>query len=142
MPQFVGLQRQVSEMCSGFNKKPPLLDDAVDLKSLPLFIAHDCGSSGIHLLYMRKGTFHCLYVYFSINVLKLLSICVLVIDTTHCLKISRFANTRKANKLWLLYPEHSNTFQSRAVWRCYSYLVDRIDGFVCQDNLDREISKM
>nr|VDD39963.1 unnamed protein product [Brassica oleracea] len=55
MPQFVGLQRQVSEMCSGFNKKPPLLDDAVDLKSLPLFIPHDCGSSGIHLLYMRKG---------------------------------------------------------------------------------------
>lgn len=55
MPQFVGLKRQVSEMCSGFNKKPPLLDDAVDLKSLPLFIPHDCGSSGIHLLYMRKG---------------------------------------------------------------------------------------
>ncbi|KAL0890078.1 hypothetical protein Bca101_014061 [Brassica carinata] len=54
MPQFAGLRRQVGEMCPGFSKKPPRLDDAVDLKSLPLFIPHDCGRSGSHLLHMRR----------------------------------------------------------------------------------------
>ncbi|KAJ0263612.1 Cadmium-induced protein AS8 [Hirschfeldia incana] len=53
MPQFAGLQRQVTEMCSGFSKKP-LIDDAIDIKSLPLFIPHDCGRSGGHLLHMHR----------------------------------------------------------------------------------------
>uniref|UniRef100_A0A1J3F259 Cadmium-induced protein AS8 n=1 Tax=Noccaea caerulescens TaxID=107243 RepID=A0A1J3F259_NOCCA len=54
MPQVAVLQRQVSEMCSGFNKKP-LLDSAIDIKSLPLFISHDCGRFASHLLHVRKG---------------------------------------------------------------------------------------
>lgn len=57
MPQIVGLQRQVSEMCSGFNKKPHLNID-IDIKSFPLFISHDCGKFGSHLLHVRKGTFN------------------------------------------------------------------------------------
>ncbi|CAH2078569.1 unnamed protein product, partial [Thlaspi arvense] len=55
MPRFDGLQRQVSEMwCSGFNKKP-LFDDAIDIKSLPLFISHDSERFRSHLLLVRKG---------------------------------------------------------------------------------------
>jgi hypothetical protein len=55
MPQIAGLQRQVSEICSGFNKKPHL-NNAIDLKSFPLFISHDCGKFGSHLLHVRKGS--------------------------------------------------------------------------------------
>lgn len=57
MPQIAGFQRQVSEMCSGFNKKPHL-NNVIDIRSLPLFISHDCGRFGRHLLHVRKGTFH------------------------------------------------------------------------------------
>lgn len=56
MPQIAGWQRQVSEMCSGFHKKPHL-NNAIDIKSFPLFISHDCRKFGSHLLHVRKGTF-------------------------------------------------------------------------------------
>ncbi|XP_010439769.1 PREDICTED: cadmium-induced protein AS8-like [Camelina sativa] len=55
MPQVGELQRQVSEMCSGFNKKPHI-DYKFDIKSFPLFISHDCGKFGRHLLHVRKGS--------------------------------------------------------------------------------------
>ncbi|VVB12486.1 unnamed protein product [Arabis nemorensis] len=53
MPQIAGLQRQVKETCSGFNKKP-LSNNDIDIRSLPLFISHDCGRFGSHLLHLRK----------------------------------------------------------------------------------------
>lgn len=75
MPQIAGLQRKVKETCSGFNKKP-LLNNGIDLRSLPLFISHDCGRFGSHLLHLRKGTISISLYPCS----KLFFICFLVID--------------------------------------------------------------
>lgn len=111
MPQFAGLQRQVSEMCSGFSKKSSRLDDDIDLKGLPLFIPHDCVRSGSHLLHMRrKGN-----IFHSLNIIS--SICSLVATLIrHIVVLRCFVLLIQHYGFYILTPEHSsNTLQSRAV---------------------------